>query len=146
MTAGRKRDAVLRLLRGESLEILARETGVTAAELSGWRDAFLEAGAASLKARGRDDRDAAIDRLRIKVGALTIARRSAAIHSRRDRGQEASAGTPSCSRRRSSGSRPVPPHGRRHPRGLPWGWRRPFWATEVEAHPTQQAAWGPRRR
>jgi transposase-like protein len=72
MTAGRKRDAVLRLLRGESLEIVARELGVTAADLSGWRDAFLEAGAASLKARARDDRDATIDRLRTKVGALTM--------------------------------------------------------------------------
>ena len=43
MTAGRKREAVLRLLRGEPLELVARELGVTAAELSGWRDAFLEA-------------------------------------------------------------------------------------------------------
>jgi hypothetical protein len=72
MTAGRKRDAVLRLLRGEPLEIVAREAGVTAAELSGWRDAFLDAGAASLRARARDDRDAAIDRLRTKVGELTM--------------------------------------------------------------------------
>lgn len=72
MTAGRKRDAVLRLLRGEPLEIVAREVGVTAADLSGWRDAFLEAGAASLKARARDDRDATIDRLRTKVGELTM--------------------------------------------------------------------------
>jgi hypothetical protein len=72
MTAGRKRDAVLRILRGEPLEIVARELGVTAADLSGWRDAFLEAGAASLKARARDDRDATIDRLRTKVGELTM--------------------------------------------------------------------------
>jgi hypothetical protein len=72
MTAGRKRDAVLRLLRGEPLEIVAREAGVTAAELSGWRDAFLDAGAASLRARARDDRDAATDRLRTKVGELTM--------------------------------------------------------------------------
>jgi hypothetical protein len=47
---------VLRILRGEPLEIVARELGVTAADISGWRDAFLEAGAASLKARARDDR------------------------------------------------------------------------------------------
>jgi hypothetical protein len=72
MTAGRKREAVLRLLRGEPLEIVARELGVTAAGLSGWRDAFLEAGAASLKTRERDDRDATIDRLRTKVGELTM--------------------------------------------------------------------------
>ena len=72
MTAGRKRDAVLRLLRGEPLEIVTRELSVTAADLSGWRDAFLEAGAASLKARPRDDRDETIDRLRTKVGELTM--------------------------------------------------------------------------
>ena len=71
-TAGRKRDAVLRLLRGEPLEIVARELGVTAADLSAWREAFLEAGAARLKARERDDRDATIDRLRTKVGELTM--------------------------------------------------------------------------
>jgi hypothetical protein len=72
MTAGRKSDAVLRLLRGEPLEIVARELAVTAAELSAWRDAFLEAGAASLKTRARDDRDETIDRLRTKVGELTM--------------------------------------------------------------------------
>jgi hypothetical protein len=72
MTAGSKRDAVLRLLRGEPLEIVARELAVTAADLSTWRDAFLEAGAASLKARPRDDRDVTIGRLRTKVGELTM--------------------------------------------------------------------------
>ena len=72
MTAGRKRDAVLRLLRGETLELVARELAVTAADLSGWREAFLEAGSASLKSRARDDRDETIDRLRTKVGELTM--------------------------------------------------------------------------
>jgi hypothetical protein len=72
MTAGRKRDAVLRVLRGEPLEIVARELAVTAADLSGWRDAFLEAGSAGLKSRARDDRDETIDRLRTKVGELTM--------------------------------------------------------------------------
>ena len=72
MTAGRKRDAVLRVLRGEPLEIVARELAVTAADLSGWREAFLDAGAASLKSRARDDRDETIARLRTKVGELTM--------------------------------------------------------------------------
>ena len=72
MTAGRKRDAVLRVLRGEPLEIVARELAVTAADLSGWREAFLEAGSVSLKSRARDDRDEIIDRLRTKVGELTM--------------------------------------------------------------------------
>ncbi len=60
MTANRKEDAVLRVLRGEPLEIVGRELAVTAADLSGWRDAFLEAGSASLKSRARDDRDATV--------------------------------------------------------------------------------------
>ena len=72
MTAGRKRDAVLRLLRGEPLEIVARELAVTAAELSAWREAFLEAGAASLKVRPRDDRDDKIDRLQSKLGEVLM--------------------------------------------------------------------------
>ena len=72
MTAGRKRDAVLRLLRGEPLEIVARELAVTAADLSAWRDAFLEAGAASLKTRARDDRDEKIDRLQSKLGEVLM--------------------------------------------------------------------------
>lgn len=72
MTAGRKRDAVLRLLRGEPLEIVARELAVTAADLSAWREAFLEAGAASLKSRARDDRDEKIDRLQSKLGEVLM--------------------------------------------------------------------------
>ena len=72
MTAGRKRGAVLRLLRGEPLEIVARELAVTAADLSAWRDAFLEAGEANLKSRQRDDRDERIDRLQSKLGEVLM--------------------------------------------------------------------------
>ena len=72
MSARRKRDAVLRLLRGEDLELVSRELGVTAAELSGWRDQFLAAGEASLKSRPADARDAEIGRLQAKVGELTM--------------------------------------------------------------------------
>ena len=73
MSARRKQQAVLRLLRGEDLELLSRELGVTAAELSDWRDAFLAAGEASLKTRPADGRDAEIGRLKEKVGDLTMA-------------------------------------------------------------------------
>jgi hypothetical protein len=48
---------VLRLLRGEDLELVSRELGVMAAELTAWRDAFLVAGEASLKTRPADVRD-----------------------------------------------------------------------------------------
>jgi predicted RNase H-like nuclease (RuvC/YqgF family) len=69
---------VLRLLRGEELELelelelVSRELGVTAAELSGWREQFLAAGEASLKSRPADARDAEIDRLQAKVGEPTM--------------------------------------------------------------------------
>ena len=43
-----KTATVLRLLRGEDLELLARELGVTAATLSAWRDDFLAGGQAAL--------------------------------------------------------------------------------------------------
>ena len=72
MSAGRKQAAVLRLLRGEDLELLSRELGVTAAELSGWRAQFLAGGEASLKSRPADARDAEIGRLQAKVGELTM--------------------------------------------------------------------------
>lgn len=72
MTAGRKREAVLRVLRGEPLELVARELAVTAADLSAWRDAFLEAGEASLKTRARDDRDERIERLQSKLGEVLM--------------------------------------------------------------------------
>ena len=41
---GRKRETVLRLLRGEDLESVSRELGITAARASQWRDRFLAAG------------------------------------------------------------------------------------------------------
>ena len=72
MSARLKQDAVLRLLRGEDLELISRDLAVTAAELSGWRDQFLAAGEASLKSRPADARDAEIGRLQAKVGELTM--------------------------------------------------------------------------
>ena len=73
MSARRKQDAALRLLRGEDLELLSRQLGVTAAELSGWREAFLAGGEASLRSRPADARDDEIGRLKEKVGDLTMA-------------------------------------------------------------------------
>src|SRR5215212_3565052 len=44
MSRQRKRDTVLRMLRGEDLETLSRALGVTAATLTGWQDSFVAAG------------------------------------------------------------------------------------------------------
>ncbi len=47
-SAKRKREAVLRLLRGEDLDIVSREMGVTGATLATWRESFLTNGAVSI--------------------------------------------------------------------------------------------------
>ena len=56
-SAGRKRETVLRLLRGEDLESVSRALGITAARASQWRDQFLAAGQAGLKSRAPDARE-----------------------------------------------------------------------------------------
>ena len=61
-SAKRKQAVVLRLLGGESLDALSRETGQPAAVLSGWRDAFLEGGLADLKQRSEDPKVAALEK------------------------------------------------------------------------------------
>ena len=61
-TAKRKQEVVLRLLRGESLDVLSRETGQPASVLSGWREGFLEGGMAALKRRTDDPKVAALER------------------------------------------------------------------------------------
>lgn len=72
LTAAWKQEAVLRVLRGEDVELVARSLEATAADVSSWRDAFLEGGASNLKQRPRDARDEKIDRLRAKVGEITM--------------------------------------------------------------------------
>lgn len=71
-SARRKQEAVLRLLRGEELDALSRELGVTAAALSHWREMFLAGGQAALKSRQEDDHDAELRRLQAKVGEITM--------------------------------------------------------------------------
>ncbi|MEX3581499.1 MAG: hypothetical protein VB137_00735 [Burkholderia sp.] len=51
---GRKRAVVLRLLRGESIDAVFREVGVTLAELGQWRELGLEGIEAGLKSRQTD--------------------------------------------------------------------------------------------
>jgi len=68
----RKTEAVLRLLRGEDLDALSRELGVTAGTLSGWRDDFLSAGRAGLKRRSPSPEADDNVHLKTLIGELTI--------------------------------------------------------------------------
>src|ERR1700761_6725631 len=74
MSRQRKRDAVLRLLRGEDLDVVSRSLGVTAATLSGWRDAFLAAGEATLTTKPTTGEERESERLKGKLGAALIER------------------------------------------------------------------------
>ena len=74
MSRPRKREAVLRLLRGEDLETVSRALGVTAATLSGWRDVFLAAGEAALATRPGSGEELESGRLRAKLGEALIER------------------------------------------------------------------------
>ena len=73
-SAGKKMDAVLRLLRGEPLEVLSRELGVEAHRLAAWRDDFLVAGKEGLKGQraDRSQEDRQLKQAERKVGQLTM--------------------------------------------------------------------------
>ena len=68
----KKSEALLRLMRGESLDIVSRGLGVTAARLSEWRDQFHTGAQAALRSRPSDERDENLKDLLAKVGALTM--------------------------------------------------------------------------
>src|SRR5712692_10718266 len=67
MSRQRKTTAVLRLLRGEDLEMVSRSLGVTAATLTTWRDGFLAAGEAVLASRPRKGEELESQRLKAKL-------------------------------------------------------------------------------
>ena len=90
----RKTEVVLRILRGEALDALSRELGVTAATLAQWRDQFLAAGQAGVRRRPTDAHDEDVARLRAKIGELTMENELL-----RERAQRAEAGHPFGSRR-----------------------------------------------
>jgi len=71
-SARQKTEVVLRLLRGEALDLLSRELGLPAARLATWREAFLAAGQEALKKQPLDSRDCEIGRLREKLGEATM--------------------------------------------------------------------------
>jgi Transposase len=71
-SARHKTEVVLRLLRGEALDLLSRALGIPAARLATWREAFLDAGQEALKKAPLDNRDREIGRLREKLGESTM--------------------------------------------------------------------------
>lgn len=71
-SAKRKREAVLRLLRGEDLDLVSRDVGVLGSTLAQWRDAFLEGGLGALRSRQSDGRDQRIRAMERKLGKVVM--------------------------------------------------------------------------
>ncbi len=71
-SAQRKFEAVQRLLRGESEEEVSRALGVTAAILADWRDTAVMSAVSSLKSRNPDEKDEETQRLKAKIGELSM--------------------------------------------------------------------------
>ena len=82
----RKTEVVLRALRGEDLDALSRELGVTVGAIAQWREQFLAGGQAAVKSRPADERDDEVGRLRAKIGELTMENELLRERSRRAEG------------------------------------------------------------
>ena len=71
-SARRKEGVVMRLLRGESLDLLAREIGQPAGRIAGWREDFLAGGREGLKTRPLPIEDVTLREAQRKVGELSM--------------------------------------------------------------------------
>ena len=71
-TAARKREVVLRIFRGEPLDLVARELGVELYRLEKWRDAALAGMEEALKARNGDPLKAELNTAMQRIGELTM--------------------------------------------------------------------------
>jgi len=70
-SAQRKTELVLRLLRGEALDAVSRESQVPAHELESWKRVFLETGARGLRSRTEpEERELIL--ARAKIGELMM--------------------------------------------------------------------------
>ena len=71
-SVARKREVVLRLLRGESVELLSRELGVPIFKLEGWRQKADAALDGALKEREADTASLELDAAMKRIGELSM--------------------------------------------------------------------------
>ena len=71
-SARRKREVVMRLLRGEPLEAISREVAVEIYRLEQWRRRALEGMGAALKDRTGDPLEAELDAAKRQIGTLSM--------------------------------------------------------------------------
>ncbi len=93
-SAGRKREVVLRVLRGEPLDALSRELGVEIYRLEEWRDKALSGMDLGLKDRQQDPLSHDLDAAKRHIGELAME-----IELLRERARAAEGGRPLATRR-----------------------------------------------
>ena len=75
-SANKKMDAVMRLLRGETIDQVSRDIGIEAHRLAAWRDDFIAGGKEALKSRVASSESSEEERRRKaaerKIGELTM--------------------------------------------------------------------------
>nr|WP_313903090.1 hypothetical protein [Geoalkalibacter halelectricus] len=71
-SAGRKREVVLRMLRGESVDALSRELNIEIYRLEQWREKALSGIDESLKNRQNDPVQAELSQAMRRIGELTM--------------------------------------------------------------------------
>ncbi len=92
-SANRKKEAVLRLMRGEPVDALSRELGIEIYRLEEWHQKALQGIEAALKAREGDLLTAELDAAMRRIGEITMenellrekARRAHPLGSRRSK-------------------------------------------------------------
>ena len=71
-SAGRKKEVVLRLLRGESVDAISRDVSVPIFKLEQWRDRALAGIDAGLKERENDPVERQLDEAKRRIGELVM--------------------------------------------------------------------------
>lgn len=71
-SVARKRDVVMRILRGEPLDDLSREYGVEVVKLEQWRDRAVAGIEAGLKDRTGDPVEAELENAKARLGELVM--------------------------------------------------------------------------
>ncbi len=71
-TAGRKKEAVLRLLEGEPIDGLSRELGVSIAQLERWKETVLTRMKLLLKDRSNEPVYAELEAAKRQIGELCV--------------------------------------------------------------------------
>src|SRR2546425_7074867 len=72
----RKADVVMRLLRGEDIDVVARELRIEAHRLAAWRDEFIAGGAEAMKARPEEPADRKLREAGGTIGRPTMGNES----------------------------------------------------------------------